>query len=105
MVAIFDVPPVACVNTTKEVAILEEYGLPLPRSAVLHLGSQKVLAVDRCDRRMHSSGKWWLRLLQEGFCQALGKPSHLKYEADGGPGMIDLANVLRQSVQAHEDVG
>lgn len=86
-------------------AILEEYGIPVPRSAVLHFGSQKVLAVERFDRRMHSSGKWWLRLLQEDFCQALGKPSHLKYEADGGPGMIDLANVLRQSVQAHEDLG
>ena len=86
-------------------AILEEFGIPVPRAAVLHFGAQKVLAVERFDRRLHSSGKWLLRLPQEDFCQVLGKPSHLKYESDGGPGMVDLANVLRQSVQAHEDLG
>ena len=85
--------------------LLEEFGIPVPRSAMLHFGMQKVLAVERFDRRMHSSGKWLLRLPQEDFCQALGKPSHLKYEADGGPGLVDLANVLRHSVQAHEDLG
>ncbi|MBU2288816.1 MAG: type II toxin-antitoxin system HipA family toxin [Gammaproteobacteria bacterium] len=85
--------------------ILEEFGLPVPRSAILQFGAQKVLAVERFDRRLHSSGQWLLRLPQEDFCQALGKPSHLKYEADGGPGLVDLANVLRNSVNAHEDLG
>ncbi|MGJ7581789.1 type II toxin-antitoxin system HipA family toxin [Variovorax sp. RHLX14] len=85
--------------------ILQEYGVPVPPTAMLKFGAQKVLAVERFDRRMHPSGKWLLRLPQEDFCQALGKPSHLKYEADGGPGMIDLANVLRQSVRAKEDLG
>ncbi len=85
-------------------AILEEFGIPVPRSAMLRFGMQTVLAVERFDRRMHSSGKWLLRLPQEDFCQALGKPSHLKYEADGGPGLVDLANVLRNSVQAHQDL-
>lgn len=84
--------------------ILQEYGVPVPRSAMLRFGSQKVLAVERFDRRLHSSGNWWLRLPQEDFCQALGRPSHLKYEADGGPGMTDLADVLRNSVNAQEDL-
>ncbi|MFM9926032.1 type II toxin-antitoxin system HipA family toxin [Variovorax sp. H27-G14] len=84
--------------------ILQEYGIPVPRTAMLQFGAQKVLAVERFDRRLHSSGKWWLRLPQEDFCQALGKPSHLKYEADGGPGMTDLAGVLRSSANAQEDL-
>jgi serine/threonine-protein kinase HipA len=85
--------------------LLEAYGIPVPRCAILHFGEQKVLAVERFDRRMHSSGKWLLRLPQEDFCQVLGVPSHLKYEADGGPGMVDLAKRLTHSVQALEDIG
>uniref|UniRef100_UPI000D3498CC type II toxin-antitoxin system HipA family toxin n=1 Tax=unclassified Variovorax TaxID=663243 RepID=UPI000D3498CC len=84
--------------------ILQEYGIPVPRTAILRFGAQKVLAVERFDRRLHSSGRWWLRLPQEDFCQALGQPSHLKYEADGGPGMVELANVLRSSVDAQQDL-
>lgn len=85
--------------------ILQAYGLPVPNSAILRFGAQKVLAVERFDRQLHSSGRWLLRLPQEDFCQALGRPSHLKYEADGGPGMLELAGVLRQSVDAHQDLG
>ncbi|OUM02453.1 type II toxin-antitoxin system HipA family toxin [Variovorax sp. JS1663] len=85
--------------------LLQAYGVPVPNSAILRFGAQKVLAVERFDRQWHSSGRWLLRLPQEDFCQALGRPPHLKYEADGGPGMLDLARVLRQSVDAHQDLG
>ena len=85
--------------------ILQEYGVPVPRTAMLKFGAQTVLAVERFDRRMHPSGNWLLRLPQEDFCQALGKPPHLKYKTDGGPGMLGLANVLRLSVHAKEDLG
>ncbi|PNG50310.1 MULTISPECIES: type II toxin-antitoxin system HipA family toxin [unclassified Variovorax] len=85
--------------------ILEEFGVPVPRSNIVHFGAQKALEVERFDRRLHPSGRWLLRLPQEDFCQALAKPSRLKYEADGGPGLVDLANVLRQSAQANEDIG
>jgi serine/threonine-protein kinase HipA len=84
--------------------ILQAYGLPVPRCAILGFGAQKVLAVERFDRQLHSSGSWLMRLPQEDFCQALGVPSHLKYEADGGPGVLDLARILRQSVSAREDL-
>lgn len=84
--------------------ILQEYGLAVPRTAMLRFGAQKVLAVERFDRRLHSSGGWWLRLPQEDFCQALGRPPHLKYEADGGPGMVEIADVLRNSLAAGQDL-
>lgn len=84
--------------------LLAEFGLPVARTAILHFGGQKVLGVERFDRQMHPSGKWIMRLPQEDFCQALGVPPHLKYESDGGPGLADLAAVLRGSERAEEDL-
>lgn len=77
--------------------LLREYGLPVPSCEILAFGTRQVLSVERFDRRLHPSGQWWLRLPQEDFCQALGLPPHLKYESDGGPGVRDLAQILRQS--------
>ena len=39
------------------------------------------------------------RLHQEDFCQALGIPSDRKYEAEGGPGLIDGFALLRSAVE------
>ena len=84
--------------------LMGELGLPVPRCAMLRFAGQRVLAVERFDRALHSSGKWWLRLPQEDFCQAFGLPPERKYEADGGPGVRDLARILRQSENAPEDM-
>ncbi|NGZ88398.1 type II toxin-antitoxin system HipA family toxin [Duganella aceris] len=84
--------------------LLAEFGLPVAKTAILNFGTQKVLGVERFDRKMHSSGKWIMRLPQEDFCQALGVPPHLKYESDGGPGLLELATVLRGSERAEEDL-
>jgi serine/threonine protein kinase HipA of HipAB toxin-antitoxin module len=51
--------------------LLAEFGLPVARTAILQFGGQKVLGVERFDRKTHSSGKWIMRLPQEDFCQAL----------------------------------
>ncbi|VVE77526.1 type II toxin-antitoxin system HipA family toxin [Pandoraea sputorum] len=79
-------------------------GLPTAASEMLTFGDQKVLSVTRFDRQMHSSGTWIMRLPQEDFCQVFGLPPHLKYEADGGPGIADLAATLRQSQTSDEDL-
>lgn len=84
--------------------LLAEYGLPVASTALLTFGRQKVLGVERFDRRLHSSGTWLMRLPQEDFCQVKGVPSHLKYETDGGPGLADLAGVLSGSVHAEQDL-
>jgi len=84
--------------------LLAEFGLPVAKTAILNFGTQKVLGVERFDRKMHSSGKWIMRLPQEDFCQALGVPPHLKYESDGGPGLSKLAAVLRGSERAEADL-
>lgn len=41
-----------------------------------------------------------MRLPQEDFCL----PPHLKYESDGGPGLRDLASVLKGSLRAEQDL-
>jgi serine/threonine-protein kinase HipA len=74
------------------------------KTEILTFGSQKVLSVERFDRQIHSSGDWIMRLPQEDFCQVMGVPSHLKYESDGGPGLADLAGVLKGSIQAEKDL-
>jgi serine/threonine-protein kinase HipA len=84
--------------------ILEAYGLPVARCDIAQFGSQKALVVERFDRQLHSSGKYWLRLVQEDFCQATATPSSRKYERDGGPGILDIAKILRGSVNRESDL-
>lgn len=84
--------------------ILERFGLPVARCEIGRFGSQKALIVERFDRRLHSSGKYWLRLVQEDFCQAFGLPHTRKYEADGGPGVLEIANVLKSSENRDADL-
>ena len=84
--------------------LLDELGLPVPKTALLTFGKQKVLCVERFDRALHESGTWWLRLPQEDLCQALGYPPTAKYERDGGPGLADIARVLAGSEQAEHDL-
>ncbi|MFP4900013.1 HipA domain-containing protein, partial [Paraburkholderia sp. BR14261] len=84
-------------------ALLRAYGLPASQAQILHFGAQKVLSVERFDRTRSRAGGL-LRLPQEDFCQALGVPPHRKYEAHGGPGVREIAGLLRQSLQAREDL-
>jgi len=63
-----------------------------------------VLVVERFDRKPHPEAGWLLRLPQEDFCQALGISPALKYEAEGGPGLQQLAQVLHGSQNAQADL-
>jgi serine/threonine-protein kinase HipA len=63
-----------------------------------------VLVVERFDRKLHPSGQWIVRLPQEDFCQARGVNPAIKYEADGGPGIEQLAQVLHGSQNARADL-
>ncbi len=84
--------------------IAAAYELPVANCEIGEFGEAKVLIVERFDRQLHSSGKYWLRLMQEDFAQATGTPWQLKYQADGGPGVLDIARVLRGSADAAADL-
>lgn len=45
-----------------------------------------------------------MRIPQEDGCQALGTPSAAKYEADGGPGLADIARLLHGSESRDADL-
>ncbi|WP_028311981.1 type II toxin-antitoxin system HipA family toxin [Derxia gummosa] len=85
--------------------LLRECGLDIARCEIARFADRKLLVVERFDRRLAASGDWWLRLPQEDGCQALGLPSARKYEADGGPGLDDLAGLLRYSSERERDLG
>lgn len=84
--------------------LLAAYGVPVARCEVAEFGATKTLIVERFDRRLHSSGAYWLRLPLEDFCQATGAPGSKKYEADGGPGLGDLARILGASEDGPQDL-
>ncbi len=84
--------------------VLRHFDLPVAACETAHFEDQKVLIVERFDRRLSEQG-YWLRLPQEDFCQATGTPPGAKYESDGGPGMADIARILQQSEQREQDLG
>lgn len=82
--------------------ILEAYGLPVARCHPLVFEGQRVLGVERFDRVWADDRSWIIRLPQEDMCQATGTPAHARYEADGGPGIdriLDVLNASRRRVQ------
>lgn len=84
--------------------IVAAYGLPIAACEIGEFGAHKVLIVERFDRQLHSSGRYWLRLMQEDLTQATGTPWHRKYQADGGPGLVEIAGILRNSAEAKQDL-
>jgi serine/threonine-protein kinase HipA len=84
--------------------LLAAYGLPVAPCEMGRFGGQKALIVERFDRQLHPSGRYWLRLPQEDFCQATGTPGFAKYESEGGPGLIRIAEILQGSQKRHQDL-
>lgn len=83
--------------------ILKAFGLPVANAELAQFENQKVLIVERFDRRWSSDGAWLMRLPQEDFCQALGVAPAMKYESDGGPGFNDGMKLLQGSQHAGND--
>ena len=86
--------------------ILKAYGLPVAACEPLQFEDMKVLSVERFDR------SWWqspagdmrlIRLPQEDMCQARGVSPRAKYEADGGPAIDSIMDVLEGSMTREDD--
>jgi serine/threonine-protein kinase HipA len=84
--------------------IVSAYGITIAKSEMGTFGTQKALIVERFDRQLDSSGAYWLRLVQEDFCQVTALPATKKYEADGGPGILEIAEKLRGSENRDQDL-
>lgn len=84
--------------------ILAAFDVPVAGCSLAHFGETKALVVERFDRQLHASKRYFLRLAQEDFCQATATPSAAKYEADGGPGLVEIARILHASVRREADL-
>lgn len=97
--------------------ILHQLGLSVAHTEIAEFGAQKVLVVQRFDRRwvgvdkdavdragfVPAAGVWIVRLPQEDFCQATGCAPTERYERDGGPSMNEILEILASSEDAERD--
>ena len=83
--------------------IMQSFGLPVAPCEMAAFEDMKVLIVERFDRRLAADGSWIVRLPQEDFCQATGTSPLHKYQADGGPGISKIMEILLGSEQADQD--
>lgn len=74
----------------------------LPTANVTYQPVVKACLVERYDRVRRPDGTLG-RLWQADFCQVAGKPSDVKYEADGGPTFAECFAILGQSAQPGVD--
>lgn len=77
------------------------FGLESAKSRVLIIDGKPVIVVERFDRVWRDGVLY--RLPQEDLCQAMGVPPMRKYQSDGGPGIIDILQLLNGAVTPHED--
>lgn len=71
-------------------------GMDVAKPQLAYFGGRSVLIVERFDRRWTADGRL-LRLPQEDCCQALSVAPTRKYQEDGGPGMVQILELLRGS--------
>lgn len=93
----------SCENEWLCATILAAFGLPVAKSEIRYFDNVKTLVVERFDRKLSRDKKWLMRLPQEDMCQALGFSPALKYQADGGPGIKEIMNLLLSSSNPAQD--
>jgi serine/threonine-protein kinase HipA len=93
----------SCENEWLCSQIAKAFGLPVAGSEILTFADSKVLVVERFDRRLSQDQTWLMRIPQEDMCQALSISPNLKYQADGGPGIKAIMNLLLGSTNATID--
>ncbi|MBT3013598.1 MAG: type II toxin-antitoxin system HipA family toxin [Candidatus Thiodiazotropha sp. (ex Lucina pensylvanica)] len=81
--------------------ICRDFGLETAQTEVLQFGGKPVIVVERFDRLWKDRVLY--RLPQEDLCQALSVPSIRKYEADGGPSILDILNFLNGAESPRKD--
>ena len=82
--------------------LAEAFGLSVNAAEICRFGETKALVLERFDRLRTRDGRL-LRLPQEDCCQALSVPPTLKYQSDGGPGMVEVLDLLKGSDTPLED--
>jgi serine/threonine-protein kinase HipA len=76
--------------------LIAAVGIETAKPQIMTFGKRRVLVVERFDRRWTADGRL-LRLPQEDCCQALSVSPVQKYQSDGGPGIVQILQLLRGS--------
>lgn len=76
--------------------LIEALGFPTAPCRIVTFGARKALVVERFDRFWTRDGRL-IRIPQEDCCQALSVPPTMKYQADGGPGVLPIMRLLNGS--------
>ncbi len=82
-------------------AFIRHLGMPVANATISTFGDQRVLVVERFDRRIDE--QHIMRLPQEDMCQALGMTSGSKYEDHGGPSARQIMSLLEYSSNSYQD--
>lgn len=82
--------------------LVEALGVPAAKSGIKDFAGRRALVVERFDR-LWTKDKRLLRVPQEDMCQALSVPPSRKYESEGGPGIVRIADLLKGSDEPEAD--
>lgn len=95
----FSAKPALILNELCMNHLAQLIGLPCPETRIARAGKSTYLSIARYDRTITNSQL--KRVHQEDFCQALGFSRTKKYQQDGGPTLVDCAQLVRRlSAQA-----
>lgn len=83
--------------------LLDALGVPTANVEMTNFGTRRTLVVERFDRIWTRDGRL-LRRPQEDCCQALSIPPTRKYQADGGPGLCSILELLKGSDTPERDI-
>ncbi len=85
-------------------AATRHLGLPTAHSQIRDFDGERVIVVERYDRRWIDGSLH--RVHQEDMCQAMGLPPQRKYQSDGGPSATDIADLMRRErpASAQQDI-
>ena len=82
--------------------LLAGFGLPVARTEIADFAETRALVIERFDRLRARDGRL-IRLPQEDCCQALSVPPTRKYQNEGGPGIVEICDLLTGSDEPQRD--
>jgi len=82
--------------------LMDVLGLPAAKTRIQDFEGTRVLVVERFDRIWTKDNRL-IRRPQEDLCQALSVPRTRKYQADGGPGIPQVLDLLEGSDDPEAD--
>ncbi|MBC75164.1 MAG: hypothetical protein CME64_04045 [Halobacteriovoraceae bacterium] len=93
-------------NEWASLFLMKKMGLPVCNASIGDFDGKRVLIVDRFDRkwREYKGQRILLRIPKEDMCQALSISPYRKYQSEGGPGIVDIANFLMASKEPEDRI-